>query len=104
MYSLETPRRNHAKTHDLCFEQNSVLHGRVFVMNPIVAYGFAYPHHLEYTFILDQSGVSNFIQLFDEIPLSNQNGPRWDVAFCGVTFRAMLFAYVPQKGRQAKMS
>ena len=80
--------------------ENSVLHGRVLVMNPIVANGLTYPHHLEYTFILDESGVSNFIQFFDDIPLGNQAGPRWDAAKCGVTFRAMLFAYVAQKGRQ----
>ena len=38
---------------------------------------------------------------FDEISLCKQNSPRWEAAFCGVTSWAMLFAYVPQKGRQA---
>ena len=33
-----------------------------------------------------------------------QNSPRWDAAFCGVTSGAILFAYVPQRGRQAYMS
>ena len=36
-----------------------------------------------------------FILFFDEIPLSKQNSPRWDAAFCGVTSGAILFAYVP---------
>ena len=35
-----------------------------------------------------------------KIPLNKQNSHRWDAAFCGVTSRAILFAYVPQKGRQ----
>ena len=26
-----------------------------------------------------------------------QNSPRWDAAFCGVTYGAILFAYVPLK-------
>ena len=42
-----------------------------------------------------------FISFFYEIPLSKQNSPRWDAAFCGGTSGAMLFAYVPQKGHQA---
>ena len=45
--------------------------------------------------------ILNFIQIFDEISLSKQNSPGWDAAFCGVTSGAMLFAYVPQKERQA---
>ena len=51
---------------------------------------------------LGASGVIlNFIQFFDENSLSKQNSTRWDAAFCGVTFGAILFAYVLYKGRQA---
>ena len=35
------------------------------------------------------------ISFFDEIHVSQQNSPRWDADFCGVTFGAILFAYVP---------
>ena len=35
-----------------------------------------------------------FLLIFDEIPLSKQNSPRWDAAFCGITSGAILFAYV----------
>ena len=42
-----------------------------------------------------------FISFFNENLLSKQNSPRWDRAFCGVTSWAILFVYVPQKGRQA---
>ena len=45
--------------------------------------------------------ILSFITFFDEISLSKETSPRWDAAFCGVTFGAILFAYVPQKGRQA---
>ena len=45
---------------------------------------------------LGASGVIlNFIPFSDDIPLSKQNSPRWDSAFCGVTSGAILFAYVP---------
>ena len=37
---------------------------------------------------------------FYEFSLSKQNSPRWDNV-PGVTSRAILFAYVPQKGCQA---
>ena len=45
--------------------------------------------------------IFNFYLTFDEIPVSKQNSPRWDAAFCGITSGAILFAYVPQKGHQA---
>ena len=32
----------------------------------------------------------NFIKFFDENSLSKQNSPRWDAAFCGVTYWASL--------------
>ena len=48
--------------------------------------------------------IFNFYPIFDEFSLSKQNSPRSDAAFCGVTSGAMLFAYVPQKGRQAYVS
>ena len=41
---------------------------------------------------------------FDEIPLDKQNNPRWDAAFYSVAPRAMLFAYVLQKGPKVYMS
>ena len=44
------------------------------------------------------------IPFFDEFLLTKQNSPLWDAAFCGVTSGAILFAYVPQKGRQAYIS
>ena len=50
---------------------------------------------------LGASGVIiKFYSIFDEIPLSKQNSPRLDAAFCGVTSGAILFAYVPLKGHQ----
>ena len=32
---------------------------------------------------------------FYQIPLCQQNSPRWDATFCGFTSGAILFAYVP---------
>ena len=47
---------------------------------------------------LGESGVFlHFIPFFDEIPVSIQNSPRWDAAFCGVTSGAIMFAHVPYK-------
>ena len=72
--------------------------------NPYLTNGFSHHYQLgEPTFIFrgvmsDYEFLSRF---FDEIPPSKQNSPRWDAAFCGVTSGAMLFAYVPSKGRQA---
>ena len=40
------------------------------------------------------------ISFFEDFFLCKQNSPRLDTAFCGVTSWAMLFAYVPEKGRQ----
>ena len=34
---------------------------------------------------------------FDEFPVSKQNSPRWDAAFCGVTSGAILFAHRSHK-------
>ena len=34
---------------------------------------------------------------FDESNVSKQNSPRSESAFCGVTFGAILFVYVPYK-------
>ena len=64
--------------------------------------GLSHLYHLdESTFI--SRGISCNFSFFDEIPVSKQNMPRWDAAFCGVTSGATLFAYVTQKGRQACM-
>ena len=50
-------------------------------------------YHLdEPNFIL---GKSRVISLFDENHVSKQNSPRWDAAFCGVTYEAILVEYVP---------
>ena len=35
------------------------------------------------------------ISFVDENHESKQNSPRWDAAFCGVTFGVILYAYVP---------
>ena len=44
----------------------------------------------------------NFLfTFFDENFLSKQNSPRWLAVFCGIPSVAILFANVPQKGRQA---
>ena len=70
----------------------------ILSVNPYLTNGFSHYYHLgESTFIFRgaRSDFLFFIQFFDEIPLSKQNSPRWDAAFCGVTSGAMLFAYVP---------
>ena len=58
--------------------------------------GFSHPYHLDESIFI-------FISFFDENHVSKQNNPRWDAAFRGVTSVAILFAYVPEKGRQADM-
>ena len=58
----------------------------------------AHHYHLgESTFIFRGilSDLFIFFLFFYEYPLSKQNSPRWDTAFCGVTSGAILFAYVP---------
>ena len=69
----------------------------LFIINPYLTNGFSHHYHLEEsTFILGALGVIlNFIPFINENPLSKQNSPRWDAAFCGVTSGAILFAYVP---------
>ena len=67
-------------------------------INPYLTNGFSHRYQLdESTFIFRGVGSDFlfFIQFFDEIPLSKQNSPRWDAAFCGFTSGAILFAYVP---------
>ena len=68
------------------------------VINPYLTNGFSHRYQLdESTFIFRGVGSDFyfFIQFSDEIPLSKQDSPRWDAAFCGVTSGAILFAYVP---------
>ena len=76
--------------------------------NPYLTNVSSYHYQLgESTFIF--RGVRselNFFNLIFSIKflckfLCKQDSPRWDAAFCGVTSGAMLFVYVPQKGRQA---
>ena len=67
--------------------------------------GFA--HHMgESTVIFRGISPSKFELLFHFLIYVNpkQNSPRLDATFCGVTSGAILFASVPQKGCQAKMS
>ena len=67
-------------------------------INPYLTNGFSHHYQLdESTFIFRgvKSDFYLFIKFFDDIPLSKQNSPRWDAAFCGVTSGAILFAYVP---------
>ena len=69
--------------------------------------GFSYHYHLDESTFIFRGVMCDFYFFFsflDEISLCKQNSPRWEAAFCGVTSGAMLFAYVPQKGRQAYMS
>ena len=75
-------------------------------LNPYLTTGFTHHYQLdESTFIIrGRSCYFYFFSFFDEIPVSKQNSIIWEAAFCGVTSAALLFAYVPQKGRQALMS
>ena len=69
------------------------------MINPYLTNEFSHCYQLgESSFIFRVLGV---ISNFYVIPLCKQNSPKWDAAFCGVTSGAMLFAYVPQKERQA---
>ena len=78
-----------------------VMHNECFysadIINPYLTNGFSYHYQSgESTFSFRgiRSDLKICIQFFDEIPLSKQNSPRWDAAFCGVTSGAILFAYV----------
>ena len=69
-----------------------MLHSK---FNPLVTNGLSHCYHLdESTFIFRgiRSNFSFFISFFDENPVSKQNRPKWDAAFCGVTSGAILFA------------
>ena len=66
-------------------------------INPFFTNEFSHYYHLgESTFILRgiRSDCEFLIQFSMSIPLSKQNSPRWDAAYCGVTSGAILFAYV----------
>ena len=69
----------------------------MIALNHFVTNELSNPYHLDESTLTFRGIRSIFfcISLFDEIPVSKQNGPRWDAAFCGVTSRAILFAYVP---------
>ena len=64
--------------------------------NPLVTNGLSHPYHLdESIFIFRDIGIIIFfilISFFDEDHASDQNNPRWDDAFRGVTSGANLFA------------
>ena len=66
-------------------------------LNPYMTNGFSHHYHLDESTVIIRDIMSDFefYSFFDEIPLSKQNSPRWDAAFCGVTSGAILFAYVP---------
>ena len=74
-------------------------------LNPLVTMDFPIPIIL--TSPLSFLGASrvcfHFISFSDENHISKPNSPRWDAAIRGVTSGAILFAYVPLKGRQAYM-
>ena len=77
-----------------------------FSFNPYVTNEFSHHYQLDesnFTFRGVMGDFFIFISFFDEISLYKQDSPRWDAAFCDVTSGAMLFAYVPFKGRQAYM-
>ena len=60
--------------------------------------GLSHPYYLhESTFILRgiRSNFSFFISFFDENQKSKQNSPRCDAAYCGVTYGANMFVFVP---------
>ena len=64
---------------------------RMYLINPYMRNGLAHKYQLgESTFPLGTLGVISFL---DEISSMQQNSPRWDAAFYGVTSGAMLFAY-----------
>ena len=44
--------------------------------------------------------IFHFISFIDKNQNSKQNSLRWDATFCGVTSGAIMFDYVPLKGRQ----
>ena len=61
--------------------------------------GFSHPDQLDESIFICKgvrgTVIIHFISFFDEVPLSKQNSPRRDAAFCGVTSGAILFDYVP---------
>ena len=69
--------------------------------------GLSHPYHLDESTFIYRGIMSVFVFIFTsffyENPVSKQNSPRWEAAFCGVTSGAILFAYVTEKGRQAYM-
>ena len=79
-------------------------HGTI-VLNPNEPNGISHPYHLdESIFVFRVIGSNyNFYFIFDENHVSKEKSPRWDAAFCGVASGAILFAYVPLKGRKAYM-
>ena len=56
--------------------------------------GLVHPYHLGNSTSIHFRGSKNefFLSFIDENPLSKQNNPRQDAAFCGVTAGVMLFA------------
>ena len=69
------------------------------VLNPLVMNGLSHPYYLdEFTSIF--RGIRSFfhfISFFYEFPVSKQNSPRWDAAFCRVTSGAILFSMSHKK-------
>ena len=69
---------------DLWPDINAYMTQSIF---PSVSFGrvhFRFEGHREWFWI--------FIPFFDAIPVSKENRPRWDAAFCGVSSGAILFA------------
>ena len=75
------------------------------ILNPLVTIELSHSYYIwlsPFSFLAAAGAIFHFlISFFDEIPVSKQNRPRWDAAFCGVTSGSILFAYVTQKGRLA---
>ena len=74
------------------------------LVNPLVTNGFSHSYQMDeshFNFWGHQESLFIFVSFFDEIHVSKLNSPRWEVALCGFTSGAILFAYVPLKGGQA---
>ena len=76
-------------------------------INPYLMNGFSHCYQLgESTFIF--RGVRSDFYFLSHFSMkflcANRIAPDMNAAFCGVTSGDILFAYVPQKGRQAYMS
>ena len=65
--------------------------------NPLVTNELSHPYHLDRSIFNEghRGYLFIFISLFDKNRVRKENSPRLDATFCGDTFGAILFAYVP---------